>query len=455
MSNNLNENQLSTNSNKKQYILRYKPHEEQKKVHQSNARFKIICAGRRGGKSLLCAGDIINRALSGKYNHLDSIGWVSPTLQVSQRGVEAFKLITQECPDIITWYKSAPVSATFINGVKVVFLSADNEDGLRGWGWNHLVIDEANFLPDYLWDSVIRPSLADKKGTLMAISSPRAKNTFFHKLYLDGLNPELDYIESFHFPSSANPLMTKEEIEQARMSTPESVFRQEYLAEFPDGGGEVFAGIDKCIDEGQCNCNTNTEIGIDLARHVDFTVLTSICSKCNRIKNITRFNDLDWTIQKARIKSVYINTETPTITMDTTGLGDVVYDDLRAEGLKIIPFKFNNTNKQQLINNLRLQIMEGNIKWNKDLENAAILKHELECYEVQQTKTGLITYNGRSNCHDDCVISLALAVNRLKSFIHPIINVEDDEAPKDFMRDFEEVDNSYDWGESNATFFGG
>ena len=455
---NMNDNKIVTskeNNNKNVMVLRYQPHKCQKEVHESDARWKIICAGRRFGKSLLCAADIINRCLSGKYTEFDQIAWIAPTNGVAQRGVEAFKLIVQDSPNIITWYKSAPVTATFINGVKVVFLSADNPDSLRGFGFSHIVIDEADYLDPLLWDAVIRPSLADKKGSMIAISTPRAKGTFFHKLYLQGLTGEYDYIKSFHFPSSVNPLIDKQEIEDARKTIPEKIFQREYLAEFTDTGGAVFQNIDKCIYQSNdnCTCKSNTILGIDLARHADWTVITALCAKCKKVKFIERFNNIDWTIQKDIIKRIYLQTETPTIYMDTTGVGDVVYDNLVSEGLKINPFHFSNSSKQKLINNLKLIIMEGGVSWNGKMENADILRYELECYEVQETRTGLITYNGRTGVNDDCVIALALACNGLSSFISPIVCPKETKKANDFTMHFVEVDNSFDFGDNNQVFF--
>jgi len=439
-------------------VLRYKPHAAQKKVHESKARFKIICAGRQSGKSILCGADVISRCLSGKYNEHSTIAWVAPTLNTAKRGVDALKLITKECPDLITWYKSAPITATFPNGVKILFLSADNEDGLRGYSFDHVIIDEADFLADYLWDDVLRAALAANKASLMAISSPRARGTWFHKLYMQGIAGNDKSIESFNFPSSANPKLTKEELDKIKQSTPEMIFRREYLAEWTDSGGEVFQKIERCLykDHSEdCKCNSNTILGLDLGKEVDFTVIVGLCAKCRHIKFIKRFNDIDWEIQKQMIKNVYISTDTPTVIMDSTGVGNAIYDGLTSIGVKITPFHFSNSSKQQLINNLRIHIMEGNIKWRADLENANILRHELECYEVQETRTGLITYNARQgvDIHDDTVIALALACNGLSSFISPIVCPKEEKVANDFTMNFVEVDNSFDFCDNNQVFF--
>jgi hypothetical protein len=41
------------------------------------------------------------------------------------------------------------------------------------------------------------------------------------------------------------PYMQKEEIDDARLTLPPNIFKQEYLAEFLDSGGEVFTNISR------------------------------------------------------------------------------------------------------------------------------------------------------------------------------------------------------------------
>lgn len=418
---------------KKRYILSYRPHEKQKIIHADTHRFKIVCAGRRSGKSLCVMGELLNRCLSPRYNYnkYSTIGWIAPTYQICNRGVDALKLITKHCPQLIKINSSPPLTANLINNIQIKFLSADNPDSLRGFGFNFLIIDEAAYIPDYLWYSVIRPALSDKMGNMIAISTPRAKGNWFHNLYLQGLNngenkefEEGNSYKSFHFPTSANPYIKKTEIEEARRSLPVDIFRREYLAEFVDSGGEVFSNLKNMYDELGCNCNAPEILGIDLAKHMDYTVIIKICSVCHRIKKIYRWNTINWDQQQDLIKNVYISSISPVIYIDATGVGDVVYDGLVSEGFNVIPIKFTNTKKQALINNLRLRIMECDIKINKNMENAELLKHELECYEIQTTKTGLTTYNAISGMHDDIVIALALAAEGIKNYITASTNYE-------------------------------
>jgi hypothetical protein len=204
----------------KKYILRYKPHPAQKLIHEDTHRFKIICMGRRSGKTLSISSDLINRCLSKTYNYnqYNDLAWIAPTFAMTQRGVDAIRNITRDAPQIVKITNTFPTTATFINGVKVKFLSADNPDALRGYGFTHIVIDEADFIADYLWTDVLRPSLADKKGSMIAISTPKKKGSWFHNLYLRGLKED-ENVKSFHNPSSCNPYLDPKEIVEALFKT--------------------------------------------------------------------------------------------------------------------------------------------------------------------------------------------------------------------------------------------
>lgn len=437
----------------KDIVFSYVPYAKQLEIHQCKKRFKLICAGRRSGKTTLAIAELLSECYSGKYTKYDDIAWIAPTFQIAERGLDTMKKLCQKNPDAIKINNTAPKTITLLNDVRIKFLSADSPDRLRGYGFSLVVVDEADYIEDYVWTDVLRPALSDKQGKMIAISTPRRKGTWFHKLYLRGLE-ENRMAQSFHMASIENPYMSPEEIEEARLGLPEDSFLREYCAEYTDGTGEVFSGIDKCIIEGECNCKSSDILGVDLAKHEDFTVITKLCEKCHRIKEMHRYNKVDWSMNRKYIKNVYINSITPVIYIDSTGLGDVIFDDLLTDGLNIRPYRFSNASKQKLINNLRLLIMQGSIKWSPDIENALMFKYELECYQIEKTKTGLITYNAPKGIHDDCVISAALACQGLKHFVHPSGGITDTEK----VRNEEDMwiesgGQGYDFGDGAETFF--
>jgi hypothetical protein len=431
-------------------VFSYQPYQKQLEIHQCNKRFKIICAGRRAGKTLSAAADMLNRCYSGMYDQYDDLAWIAPTFQIAERGLDAMKVVCKKNPEAMKINNTAPKTVTLLNGVRIKFLSSDSPDRLRGYGFKHIVVDEADYVDDYVWSDILRPALSDKQGTMTAISTPRRKGTWFNRLYLRG-NKENKLVQSFSMPSSENPYFPVSEFEEARMSLPEDTFKREYLAIYTDNEGEVFQNIDKCIHDGECTCQAPEILGLDLAKHEDFTVITKICEKCQKIKEIHRWNNIDWTMQRQNIKNVYINSIAPIIYIDSTGIGDVIYDDLLSDGCKVKPFRFTNVSKQKLISNLRLLIMQGCIKWSSKLKYADMLQYELECYQIQETRTGMITYNAPSGIHDDLVISLALGAQGLKHYIKPMMPEHKEKSLECVL--WTEQTNGYDFGDSEATLF--
>lgn len=423
----------------KPVIFNYKPHDAQKLIHKDQHRFKIVCCGRRMGKTTCVAAELLKRITRGDYGPYESIAVIAPTYAIADRTADALALITRNT-DVITITNSKPRKMKCsLNGIEVVFLSADQPDSLRGYGFSFIIIDEADFIDDRVFYEIIRPSLSDKQGQMIAISTPRRKNSWFHKMFLQGKENN-DEIKSFHFPSSLNPYLDPSEIESARQSLPEMSFRREYLAEYVDEGGEVFSGIEFCMTETQCTCEScRISIGIDLAKSVDYTVVTGLCLNCNTVRFIERFNKIDWSTQKKMIKEIYEREANagrgPIITIDSTGVGSVVVDELRESGVNSNPYIFSATSKNSLISNLRAKISTATLKFPKELKNMDILINELNGFICEMTPNGGVKYtNGSGAAHDDCVCSLGLAVENMSTFIRPSTNysdiVEDEYTPE-------------------------
>lgn len=127
----------------------------------------------------------------------------------------------------------------FRNGGCVTVRSADNPDSLRGEGLDGVVIDEAAFLSEACWREALRPALADKQGWCMMISTPNGYNWFkdlFDQAATDGAWAR------WQRPSSENPLIPADELEQAMRDMGLRAFAQEHLAQFTDVEGAEFSG---------------------------------------------------------------------------------------------------------------------------------------------------------------------------------------------------------------------
>ena len=389
----------------------YLAHPAQQKIHDArDKRFRTVCTGRRFGKTYCLAGELLDRGgseMGGDY------GWVAPTYNVAERGIEAFRAIADGFAVVSG---RAPCRVEFqglstLAPTRIWFLSADNPDSIRGFGFRGLVIDEAASIPQDVWHYVLRPTISQTLGWAVFVSTPKGRN-WFYDLFTRGNDPtETDYA-SFTFPSKASPFFPAKEWEEAKRTLPEDVFRQEYMAEFLEDSAGVFKGIDGClISEQEAIAATGARqvvIGCDVAKHTDWTVLIAMDAESGRCFAMERFNQLDWPIQKERIVS-FARRWRGRVILDATGIGDPIYDDLKRVLPDIEPFKLTASSKTELIQRLIVAIEQRQVSWSAAWD---VLTAEMKRYEYAIGPSGGISYNAPSGYHDDCVISLALANHR-------------------------------------------
>ncbi len=375
-------------------------HDGQLEVYNFLARFKILVCGRRWGKTTLAAYLCIIWSLS----HAESTIWVvSPSY--SQTKI-MWRMIKKKLPQ--GYVKRIMEGELFIelkNGSTLWAKSGDNPDALRGEGLDGVVIDESAYVNRDVWEQAIRPALADKQGWALFIGTPAGKN-WFYEIFLRGVDTSQTEYKSFRFTSYDNPFLDKKELAEMIQSLPEIIYKQEILAEFIEGGGVVFRNIDKVIG------NTYSEakpdhlyvIGVDLGRHADFTVISVGDLTTNEVVYLERFNREDWEYIRERVRAVHNNYNHGTIYIDSTGMGDPIYEELAKEGLMIYGINLNVSSKPMLIENLQLQIENQLIKLPDDKE----LKVEFSAYTYDLTPAGNIKYHAPAGFHDDIVISIAL-----------------------------------------------
>jgi hypothetical protein len=100
------------------------------------------------------------------------------------------------------------------------------------------------------------------------------------------------------------------------------------------------------------------------------------------------------------------------IIFDSTGVGDPIGEEISRVRGDIELVKFTQTSKQQLMEGLAMAIQKRNITFPE-----GIIKDELENFEFEYTRSG-VKYSAPAGLHDDCVVSLALAVSRFKKSVN-------------------------------------
>jgi hypothetical protein len=386
--------------------INYKPHAAQMEIHQTrDARFRTVCTGRRFGKTLCMAAELLDRGggeIGGDY------GWVAPTYGVAERGVEAFRTIA---PDFVRVVGRMPTRVEFEGAAgpcRVFMLSADNPDSIRGFGFRGIVVDEAAAVPVDVWNYVLRPTLAQTLGWGVFISTPAGRN-WFYDMFTRGIERQEGF-RSFTFPSNVSPFFPAKEWDEARATLPEDVFRQEYMAEFLEDSAGVFRGVDGCLvasaDAGLQTSPHNVIVGCDIAKHTDWTVCIAMDAKTGLCLEIERFNQLDWPVQRERI-AAFVKRWQARLVMDATGVGDPVFDDLRRVLPHVEGFKITAQTKRELVQGLMVAVEQRRVMWPTAWQ---ILTAEMRRYEYEIGLTGQVSYAAPAGYHDDCVMALALGV---------------------------------------------
>jgi phage terminase large subunit-like protein len=206
-------------------------------VWKHPARFKVIAAGRRTGKSNYVIKKVLKKALEAPEG--SAVAYIAPTLAQAR----------QICWDAMLEQGKGVVKSAHVNNMDIVLTtgrkihvrSAENPDTMRGLKLFYAAIDEGAFIANLkaLWEKVLRPALADLEGEADFISSPDGRNDFY-ELYQYALTSGDPEWAAFHYTTRDNPTIPVKEIEAAKKSLSTLVFKQEFEASFATAGQEVF-----------------------------------------------------------------------------------------------------------------------------------------------------------------------------------------------------------------------
>lgn len=367
---------------------------------RSPARFRVLACGRRWGKSTLA----LMACLESVAEREAQVWYVAPTFRMVDlhwRGLK--RRLPTPFPGEV---RQAERRLCLDNGAEIAFRSADNPDHLRGAGLDFVVVDEAAFIPDgaTVWAEALRPALADRRGRALVISTPCGRDWFW-ALWQRGQegDPEL---ESFRYPTAANPLITPAELDHARRELPERIFRQEFEAAFLSDGGSVFRRVGELAVAPVVEPYPGRFVmGVDWAKRHDFTVLVVLEAETGTMVAFDRFNRLDYAVQTERLRLLAERWRVELILAEQNSMGEPLVEQLARAGLPVQGFRTTPTTKARVIDALALAFDAGAIRV---LPDPALIA-ELEAYTLEPTRTGQFRYSAPPGMHDDGVMALALA----------------------------------------------
>lgn len=206
----------------------YTPHQAQRAIHESKSRFKVAAYGRQAGKTTYG----INRILKSAWEKEGVYWFIEPTYgQAKVIWRRMFNALMKSNHAIVRDYNKTDLMFQLLSGSVVFCKSGEVRDNLRTETLNGTVVDEVREQPEDLWQMVIRPMLATTNGWADFLSTPNGYDAFYD-LFKKADSDVSGTWESFHAPSTANPLFTQEEYEAAKRDMSEPQFEQEILALF-------------------------------------------------------------------------------------------------------------------------------------------------------------------------------------------------------------------------------
>ena len=391
-----------------------KKHEGQQKILDAwnNGVEKIVVeAGTRFGKTQIASYIALKTFLNGlsdiKKGKRNSVKiWIiAPSYDLTRKIFE----------NIIRWFLILNPGSVSIGdrpypqikiaeGVWIQGRSATEPESLLGEELDLAIIDEAARIKREIWNSYLFARLASRNGRALMISTPFGQN-WFHEQYLMAKETG----GGFNFRNIDNPYFPQDKWEEAKKMLPENVFKQEFEASaLPDAAG-VFRGVKEIIKD-DCLKDVFAEhtyiIGVDFGKHEDFTAISVIDTYNNNLVYFDRFNKIDYVFQRERIKATARRYNNARVIVDSTVVGEPIREDLERDGVFVDDFRFTNKSKKELVEKLSIFI-EQKFLW---LPPQSLLIDELEAFGYKLSESGNVIYGAPQGLHDDCVISLALAV---------------------------------------------
>jgi len=285
------------------------------------------------------------------------------------------------------------------------------------------VFDEYSEQSERIWTEIFQPVLRENKGTAPFVYTPKGKNHSWKLLQLAKQQPDRWYsdVQSIH----ETKIFTEEEIEEIKLNTPLALYQQEYECSFLESASSFFRRTRENTYDAtdEVEADHHYQLGIDLAKYQDWTVITPFDLNTFKVLPQDRFNQIDWNLQKARIGVAYHKHNKGLAVVDATGVGDPIAEDLINQGINVEPFKFTELSKRELLTHLSILLEQDKIKIPKDEDLLA----ELDAIQwglSDNGKTKITTVEGMT---DDRVMSLALAVwgksTPLSSFVEDDISL--------------------------------
>lgn len=206
----------------------YKPYDYQQVIHQSLKRKNVLVIHRRAGKTVFCVNELIIKALTKRDGRF---AYIAPQRsQAKDIAWDMLKQFTKGLPGVT--FNEAELRCDLPGGSRITLYGCENPDNLRGKGWDGVVMDESQDIPESVYNLVIFPALQDKKGWEIFVGTPkgRGNNLLYKKLAEADRKPDKWF--SAVIPVTKSGRFDAEQINDIREEMTEEAFEQEFMCSF-------------------------------------------------------------------------------------------------------------------------------------------------------------------------------------------------------------------------------
>lgn len=377
--------------------------EYQHKALWGDFRYGIVDGSTKCGKTYPCLIWLLEHAgkATGPNQH---VWWVAPIFVQSEIAFNRLvSMLTQADPDHGIWAANKSKMTVTIkgpNGRTIWFKSADTPDSLYGEDVWACVVDEGTRCPEEAWWA-IRSTLTATRGPVRIISNVKGRKNWVYKLGQRAKAGEanMHYAKITAYDAVEAGILDASEIEDAKSTLPEAVFRELFLAEPSEDGGNPF-GLQHIAKARRKIINPGPVVqrGIDLAKKQDWTVNLGM-DAIGQVVDFQRWQRVPWDITTDRLAESIGSTFAE---VDSTGIGDAIVDGLKKRCPNVNGYVFSMPSKQRLMECLAVALQSGLFIFDDD-----VLQAELEIFEYEYVASG-VRYTAPEGFHDDTVYAAGL-----------------------------------------------
>jgi len=210
----------------------YRPRALQAEMHNSLKRWNVLVMHRRFGKTVFAVNQLIKTTLTCPLPR-PRTAFVAPTFAQAKRiAWDYVKFYASVIPGVT--FNETELRADFPNGGRLMLLSAENPDALRGIYLDECIFDEFGMQNPRVWGEVVRPALSDRQGSACFLGTPAGHNHFFD--LLDTARGQIaEGSEDWYFKickASETGIVKPEELDAAKAQMTPEQYEQEYECSF-------------------------------------------------------------------------------------------------------------------------------------------------------------------------------------------------------------------------------